>query len=411
MPITDTVVVFGILMVVLGFVFYTSNLKNSIVQKFFAIFPPLLLCYFIPGILNTAGIIDGENSVLPGIGSRYLLPACLILFILNLNVKELWALRKKAGLMFFAGTIGVLIGGPLAVWIVSLIAPQVVGGVGADEVWRGLGTMAGSWIGGSANQVALREILQPSSSLFSAIIAVDVFVAYGWMAFLLWGAGRSKKMDAIFKADSKDVDELIVRMEQKDKENSRMPELKDFVMMMAIAFGTTALAHLLAHPVSSWFATHMPEMEKFSLTAPFFWIIFFATVFGIALSFTGARKLEYAGSSKIGSLFLYMLITTIGMQMDIFAILDNPGLFIVGILWILIHALILFAVGKWIKAPFFFYAVGSLSNIGGVASASVMSAAFHPSLISIGVILSVFSYAIGTYGGWLCAVLMQLVSP
>ncbi|MBP3944454.1 DUF819 family protein [Sphingobacteriaceae bacterium WQ 2009] len=411
MPITDTVVVFALLMSLLGVVFYASNLENPLLKKFFAVFPPLLLCYFVPGMMNTMGLIDGNDSPLPSIGSRYLLPACLILFTINLNMKEMWALRKKAGVMFLAGTLGVLVGGPIAVWIVAQMAPHIVGGEGADEVWRGLGTVAGSWIGGSANQVALREILQPSPKLFSAMIAVDVFVAYGWMALLLWGAGRNKKMDAIFKADSKDVDELMVRMEQREKANARTPEVKDYIYMLAIAFGATGLAHFCAGPIADWFSQHMPEMERFSLTSKFFWIIFFATAFGICLSFTSARKFEYVGSSKLGSLFLYILITTIGMQMDVFAILENPGLFIVGFIWILIHATIMFIVGKWIKAPFFFYSVGSLSNIGGVASASVMAAAFHPSLISIGVILSVFGYAIGTYGGWLCAVLMQLVSP
>ncbi len=98
------------------------------------------------------------------------------------------------------------------------------------------------------------------------------------------------------------------------------------------------------------------------------------------------------------------------MQMDIMAILGNPGLFIVGFLWISFHALLLIIVAKIFKVPFFYLSVGSMANVGGVASASVMSAAFHPSLISVGVILSVFSYAIGTYAGWLTALLMKLAS-
>lgn len=111
----------------------------------------------------------------------------------------------------------------------------------------------------------------------------------------------------------------------------------------------------------------------------------------------------------MGTTLLYMLIVTIGMQMNILAIFANPGLFIVGILWVSIHALFIFIVAKLTRAPFFYMVVGSMANIGGVASASVTAAAFHPSLISVGVILSVFSYAIGTYAGWLCAILMQLV--
>jgi len=409
--ITDNAAVLGLLMVVLGIVFYTANLKNKYIATFYSVIPPLLLCYFIPGLLNSANIIDGENSPLTGIGSRFFLPSCLILFTLNLNLKEMWNLRKRAGLMFLTGTVGIVLGGPIAVWITSLFAPQIVGGAGPDEVWRGLGTLAGSWIGGSANQVALKEILQPSPRLFSSIIAVDVFVAYIWMAFLLYGATKQQKFNQFFNADASDVEALTKRMDEQQKTNSRMPEAKDFIIMLALALGGTGLASLLAAPIASYMTINFPELEKFSLTNSFFWIILVATLIGIALSFTPARKLENAGASKLGTTLLYMLIVTIGMQMDIAAIQENPGLFIVGIIWLGIHALLLFLVGKWVKAPFFYFAVGSMSNIGGVASATVTSVAFHPSLISVGVILSVFSYAIGTYAGWLTAILMQLVSP
>ena len=408
--ITNNTVVVGLLMAILGLVFYTSNINNRYVKGFYDVIPPLLLCYFLPGLFNSFNIIDGANSPLTTIGSRYFLPACLILFILNLDIKEMWALRKRAGLMFITGTIGIVLGGPLAVLLTSYVAPEVVGGTGPDAVWRGLGSLAGSWIGGSANQVALKEILQPSPSLFSSIIAVDVFVAYSWMALLLYGAGKSKMMDRFFKADARDVDELMVKLEKKAKENAKIPETKHIILMLSIAFAGTGLATFLAEPTASFINTHHPELETFSLTNSFFWIILFATIISVCLSFTPARKLENVGASKMGTALLYMLIVTIGMQMDILAILQNPGLFIVGIIWISFHALLLFIVAKLFKIPFFYFAVGSMSNVGGVASASVMSAAFHPSLISVGVILSVFSYAIGTYAGWLTAVLMQLAS-
>ncbi|KGE15857.1 DUF819 domain-containing protein [Sphingobacterium deserti] len=409
--ITDHAAVFGLLMAVLGVVFYTASLKNKYVQGFYAVIPPLLMCYFIPGILNSLHIIDGTNSPLAGIGSRYFLPACLILFTLNLDLRELWNLRKRAGLMFITGTIGIVLGGPIAVWLTALVAPDVVGGAGADEVWRGLGALAGSWIGGSANQVALREILQPSPQLFSSIIAVDALVAYIWMALLLYGASKVKAIDRFFKADASDVEALKARMDQQAQTHTRNPDTKDFIFMIALALGGTGLASLLSAPIAKYMEANYPQLEKFSLTNGFFWLILIATFIGIALSFTPARKLEHAGASKIGTTLLYMLIVTIGMQMDIAATLANPGLFVIGVIWMSFHALLLIAVAKIIKAPFFYLAVGSMANVGGVASATVTAAAFHPSLISVGVVLAVFGYAIGTYAGWFTAILMQMVSP
>lgn len=409
--ITDQAVILGILMLILGFVFYSSSLQNKYIAGFYRIIPPLLLCYFLPGILNSANVFDGANSPLPQIGSRYLLPSCLILFLLNLDLKELWSLRKRAGIMFITGTIGIVLGGPLAVWITAFISPETVGGAGTDAVWRGLGTLAGSWIGGSANQLAVREIVQPSPKLFSAIIAVDVFVAYSWMALLLYGASRFEKVDRWFRADSHDVALLTKKMQQRELQNKRSPEVKDLILMLSFALGGTGLATFLAEPIAEYIQTYHPALANFSLTNTFFWIILFATLIGIGLSFTPARRLEFAGASKLATVLLYMLIVTIGMQMDILAISDNPGLFLVGFLWLFFHALLLFLVGRLFKIPFFYFALGSMANVGGVASASVTASAFHPSLISAAVLLCVFSYAIGTYAGWLTALLMQLVSP
>ena len=136
-----------------------------------------------------------------------------------------------------------------------------------------------------------------------------------------------------------------------------------------------------------------------------------ATTFGLILSFTKARQLEGAGASKIGSVFIYVLVATIGMKMDLFSILNQPGLIVAGLIWMAFHVGLLVGVAKLVKAPYFFLAVGSKANIGGAASAPVVAAAFHPALAPVGVLLAVLGYALGTYGAIFCAQLMELVSP
>ncbi|HLW49823.1 MAG TPA: DUF819 family protein [Sphingobacteriaceae bacterium] len=405
--ITEDTVVFGILMAILALVFYTSSLDNRFAKKFYAVIPPLLLCYFLPGLLNSFGIISGEHSNIYFIASNYLLPACLVLFTLSLNLGELWKMRKNAGIMFLAGMVGVVLGGPIAVWIMAQFAPHVVSG----ETWKALSTLAGSWIGGGANQAALYTIFEPVPEDFSATIAVDVFVAYTWMALLIYGASKAERINKYFKADNSSVDELTKRMAHIAQTEARNPMPKDYFIMIGLAFGAVAVGHVVAGFLAESIQEHAPELSKFSLTSKFFWLIVVTTFLGISLSFTRARNYEGAGASKLATVFLYVLIASIGMQMNIFAILQNPGLFVVGLIWITFHALVLFLVAKLIRAPFFFFAMGSMGNIGGVASASVTAAAFHPSLISVSVIISVFSYAVGTYAGYLCGILMQMVAP
>jgi uncharacterized membrane protein len=135
-----------------------------------------------------------------------------------------------------------------------------------------------------------------------------------------------------------------------------------------------------------------------------------ATTAGLILSFTRARKLEGAGASTVGSAFLYILVASIGMQMDVTAVFANPGLFAVGMIWIGFHAALLLIVGKLIKAPLFYLAVGSQANVGGAASAPVVASAFHPSLAPVGVLLAVLGYAVGTYGAWLCGQILRVIA-
>ena len=190
-----------------------------------------------------------------------------------------------------------------------------------------------------------------------------------------------------------------------------MSTFPDFVIILGFALGATGLSHLIADFMAPFIENNYPYLAKFSLTSKFFWLIVLATTFGIILSFTKARQYEGAGASKIGSVFIYFLVATIGMKMNVLEIFDNPGLFGVGAIWMAFHVLLLFIVGKIIKAPFFFLAVGSKANIGGAASAPVIAAAFHPSLAPVGVLLAVLGYALGTYGAWICGLLMQMITP
>jgi len=404
---TNDASVLGILVMVLAFIFYTSSSSNPIWKKFYTYIPALLLCYFLPSILNSMGIISGEESGLYFMASRYLLPASLVLLTLSIDIKGVVALGPKALIMFLAGTFGIVIGGPLTIILLSYFSPDLVGGVGPDAVWRGLATIAGSWIGGGANQTAMKEMFGSSDKLFSAMITVDVIVANVWMAFLLYGAGISEKVDKWFKADSSSIETLKNNLESYHAKVSRVPNLTDLMVIVAIGIGLTGIAHMGADIIAPWVSENAPQLAKFSLTSKFFWLIVIATTGGLILSFTKLKQYEGAGASRVGSLFLYILVATIGMKMDALAIFDNPGLFLIGIIWMLIHVTVLLVVGKIIKAPFFFVAVGSQANVGGAASAPIVASAFHPALAPVGVLLAVFGYALGTYAAWFCAILMQ----
>lgn len=407
--ITSDAVVFGILMSILALVFATSASSSLFWKKFYRIVPSVLLCYFIPAVLNSLGIISGEASGLYKMASRYLLPTSLILLTLSIDFKGILKLGPKALIMFLAGSLGIILGGPLALMAVSFFSPEILGGVGANEIWRGLVTIAGSWIGGGANQTAMLEVFGASPELFSQMIAVDVLVANVWMAVLLYWAAKPGKIDKIFKADNSAILELQEKVEKYRESILKVPTLSDTMKILGIGFALTGFSHLIADNLAPYIGENYPQLSQYSLDSTFFWIVVVATTGGLFLSFTKARQLEGAGASRLGSVFLYVLVATIGMQMDLMAVLDNPIFFLIGIFWMIFHILTMLIVAYLIKAPFFYVAVGSQANVGGAASAPIVASAFNPSLAPVGVLMAVLGYAVGTYGAYLCGILLQFV--
>ena len=425
---TNDAIVLGILMLSLGFVFYTESKSRGFWHKFYKIVPGLFMAYFIPAIFTTAGIISpnwetvsSTGEIIKGktelyyISSRYLLPAALVLMTLSIDLKAIFNLGSKALIMFFTGTFGIIIGGPIAILGISFFSPETVGGTDFDAVWRGLSTLAGSWIGGGANQTAMLEIYQYNPQKYGGMVFVDIVIANIWMAILLIGIGKKDKINKWLGADTSAIEELKNKVSSFTQKVKRNPSLTDLMIMLAIGFGTVGFGHFTAKYLSTFFNNFVASIESqtwrnvFSfLGSSFFWLISISTVIAIILSFTKAKKYEGAGASKIGSVFIYILVATIGMKMDLGMIFDNWGLIIIGIIWMSIHAGLLILVAKLIKAPYFFLAVGSQANVGGAASAPIVAQAFHPSLATVGVLLAVFGYAIGTVGAILCTILMEL---
>jgi uncharacterized membrane protein len=407
--ITNDAVVFGILSLVLGFVFYTSNSEHPVWKKFYTYVPALLMCYLLPSLLNTFGIVSADLSQVDEVAKYYLLPACLILLTLSIDIKAILGLGNKALIMFLTGTVGVVIGGPIALLIVSAIWPELIGVSGPDAVWRGMAALAGSWIGGGANMLAMKEIYQADGKIFTIMVTVDIIVANLWMAGLLYLAANHKRIDEKSGADTSGIDNLINKVKSYQTKHARKPELKDFMLILAVGFGGAGLAHFAADLLVPFFKVNFPELDVYSLHSKLFWLVVLVTSIGLALSFTPVRRLEFAGASKVGSSFLYVLVATIGLHMDISQIIEAPKYVLIGIIWMLIHIALLFIVGKMIKAPIFYLAVGSKANIGGAASAPVIASAFHPSLAPVGVLLAVLGYALGTYMAWLCGQLLRII--
>ncbi|NOX58625.1 MAG: DUF819 family protein [Planctomycetes bacterium] len=391
--------ILSVLLAVLAIIFALDSHPRF--GKIFKIIPALVFCYFIPTTLTTFGVIPHESALYDFV-KQHVLPASLLLLILALDLPAILRLGWKAVVMLLAGTLGIVIGGPIAL----LICQDSL----SPDIWRGMSALSGSWIGGTANMVAMGKAANVSSEMFSMMIIPDVLVANVWMGTLLFLASRHKTIDRFIGADSSAIEKLKHSMEDFHARTNRIPSLTDFIVILALGFGGSYFSYRMGLSLDSV----LKSSERFASLTDYLsastWKYIFATTIGLLLSFTKARNLEGAGASKIGTVMIYLLVACIGAMASFKKIGDNIGLIYLAFIWIGVHIVVLLTVGRLIRAPFFLIAVGSQANIGGAASAPVVAAAFHPALAPIGALLAIAGYVLGTYAGWACMRLLMMVA-
>lgn len=392
--IVDPVGHLAVLLGVLAIIFIIG--QDPRFGRIFKIIPALVFCYFVPTALTAFHVIPAKSELYDWV-TNFVLPASLFLLTLNLDLRGIIRLGPKAGAMLIAGTIGVVLGGPIAVWIWQSQLP--------DAGYMPLSYLAGSWIGGGANAVALQKSFGIPNSLISSIVVVDVAVANIWMAGLLFFAGRPHVIDRWLKGDTTAIRELETRMEDYQASVARQATVGDFIAMLAMAFGAAWYAQTLA----SWLITIEPFSAMTEYIGSFAWKVIIVTIFGVGASFTKARQYEGAGASRIGSVMIYLLVACIGAGASFEKLAEAKGYLLIGATWMLVHITIMLIVAKLIRAPFFYVAVGSKANIGGAASAPVVASAFNPVLAPVGAILAIAGYVLGTFAGLVCVWLMQWV--
>ncbi len=403
--ITNDIVGLGLIAATLALIFHLSSKNAGIWAKFFAVIPALLLCYFIPALYNTFGILDGHATKLYNPVARdVLLPAALVLLTLSIDIKGILRLGPKLLAMFVTGTVGIMLGAVVSFQVMKLISPATMEG----DTWAGMAALAGSWIGGGANMAAMRETFNVDATTFGQFAVVDVLCAsLLLMPALIWLGGRAEKIDARSGADTAAIDDMKRRIADYQAKNSRIPTLTDLMVIVGVGLGIVGGAHAIGGVASAWCAENISFARQASLDSTFVWVVMLSTFAGLALSFTRARELEAVGASKVGTLFLYFLIACIGMQMDLAALADRPMLFLLGVIWMSVHVLLLYVMARLLKAPMFFLAIGSMGNVGAAASAPVVAAAFHPSLAPVGVLLGTVGYATGTVLAYLTGLTLR----
>ncbi len=397
--ITEPTALFALLTAILGLIFYLSTLPS--LKKFFDYVPAVIWAYFVPMFATTFGLTPDASPTYSWM-ARYLLPLALFLLMMTVDLKAILRLGKMALLMMLAGTLGIVVGGPVAYLLFKGLLPP--------DAWEGLAALSGSWIGGTANMVAIQQHVQSTAAVptvvdLGPIIVVDTVVGYGWMGVLIALSALQKRFDRWVGADTAFVQDLNRHLLELD--TTRRPvRIADLAVIVGLGLGATVLSRLAGETIPAISL----EPGAPSLISGTTWAILIVVTVGLLLSFTPLRRLEQPGASRIGYFALYLLLTSIGAQANLAAVLEAPLFLLTGAVWIAIHVGLLLLVARLLRAPLFFVATGSMANIGGAASAPIVAEVYLPGMAPVGLLMAVAGYILGIYAALGCAEILRFLS-
>ncbi|MDX1545962.1 MAG: DUF819 family protein [Rhodothermales bacterium] len=398
--ITEPTALFAFLAALLALIYFLSRLGP--LQKFFEYVPPVIWAYFLPMFATTLGITPDTSAAYDWM-ARFLLPFSLFLLMITVDLPAILKMGRMALLMMLAGTLGIVIGGPVSFALFQGLLP--------DDAWMGFGALSGSWIGGTANMVAVQQHIEstvPGAQVdLGPIIVVDTVVGYGWMGVLIFMSAFKDRLNGWLRSDPQVVRDLKAHQEAIEAEQEHVPAtMADLAIIVGLGLAAAVLGRLLGGLIPPITLTEGGS----ALISGTTWAILIVVTAGLALSFTPLRRLERPGASRIGYLALYLLLTSIGASANLRAVLEAPLFLLTGAVWISIHVLILFVTARLLKAPMFFVATGSMANVGGAASAPVVAEVYGAGMAPIGLLMAVAGYILGIYAALGCAELLRWIA-
>lgn len=378
--LTDPTTIAAYLIAVVGFVFWLSGLAP--LKKAFQVTPPVLYAYFLPMLSTFVGITPAASPAYGWI-TRYLLPFALLLLMISVDLKAIARLGRMALIMMVAGTTGVVLG--------AIGSYMLFGGMLPQEAWKGFAALTGSWIGGTANFVAIAESVGTPPGTLAPFIVVDTVVGYGWMGVLLALSAWQHRFDKAIGADTSAIEETNRRLAAMT-DTRRPTAVRDVLILVGVGLAGAVLAVTIGGG--------LPDLGNPPIISGTTWAVLIVVTGGLLLSFTPMRRLEEVGASSVGYGALYLLLAAIGARADLRAIADTPLYLVAGAVWIAIHVAVLFGVARLVRAPLFFVATGSMANIGGAASAPIVAGVYHPAMAPVGLLMAVAGYILGIYAGF-----------
>lgn len=380
--ITDGFQFVALLFFVSGIVIYLEKkFKNGI---FFKYVPALVIIYFGAMILSTLGVwdmsIEGVSKA-RSVLKDAILPSMIFLMLLRADLRDIAKLGPRMIISFFTATFTIMIG--------FVVAFLIFKGNLASNAPLTFGALAGSWVGGTQNMVAVQQAVGLEGSGMGYTLLIDSIDYSIWIMFLLFLVPFANKFNKWTKADTSKIDNINEHLTAKFSTISKEITFQDIFFLLSVALGVTAVTTIIGNEM-----VKVPALAFMGATG---WTIIITTILGVIFAMTPLARIP--GSPEVSNVLLYMLIGLIASNANFLELTQAPAYILAGFVILAIHGILMAIIGKVFKLDLFTCGIASLSNIGGVASSPVLAAAYSQSLVPIAVLMALIGVITGTFFG------------
>jgi len=381
----------GVLTVLCGVGAFFFLLEERTKWKLFNYFPPLIFIYAVPAILSNTGVLTNTSEVYGWLSST-VLPMFLVIMLLKVDIASTIRMTGRGIFVMLFGTAGVVIGAPIAFWLVRDKLPESL------DAWKAFGALAGSWIGGTGNMAAVSEGLKTSGQEFGLAVIGDNLVYIIWLPILLGSKNFHKAFNRFTRVDEKRI-AMLEAAQIDDESEQQQVKMRHFLYLLVLAFACTWAAEIIS--------ARLPEIKPV-LTAST-WRILLITTMGLLLSLTPARRIP--ASHEWAMALVYIFVANMGAKADVSGLTGSAAWFLLACyIWIVVHGAFCVLGAYLLRVDIHSVAIASAANIGGAASAPVVASAHNEKLVPVSILMALIGYAIGNYGAFLAAWLCYKVS-
>ena len=367
-----------------------SYTEKKTKAKIFEYLPSIVIIYFVVTLFSTFGFWQKSDSVTATYKAvkSNLLPAMIFLMLLSADMREIFKLGRKMLLTFLLASFSIAIGF-IGMFILFHTYFE-------DGSWKAFAALSGSWMGGTANMVAIQGALNLPDSAMGYTLLIDSIDYAIWVMILLALVPLAKRFNLWSKADTSLIDEVGERLAL--KEDAKEP-------IGFISVSILLLASVIVSLFAQYIAVFLPTSSFLTTTT---WIVIIATLAGIIFAMTPLAK--QSGASALANMMLYLIVALIASRANFTELTEAPLYIFAGFVIIFIHVIIMLIFAKLFKLDLFSLGVASLANIGGVASAPILASAYSKALIPIGVLMAMMGYIVGTFAGLMVGKVLEIIA-